>query len=94
MDASSAVGTAGTVASPLNFIQLFLHADIVVKCIMGLLILASLVSWALIIQKYFALGRVNKQADNFENILSSGRALDDYCRTELDLSNPYCFSLL
>ena len=77
MDASSAAGTAGAVASPLNFIQLFMHADIVVKCIMGLLLLASLVSWALIIQKYFALGRVNKQADNFENILSSGRALDD-----------------
>ncbi len=77
MDASSAAAATGSVASPLNFVQLFLHADIVVKCIMGLLILASLVSWALIIQKYFALGRVNKQADSFENILSSGRALDD-----------------
>ena len=77
MDASSTTGTVGTVASPLNLIQLFMHADIVVKCIMGILILASLVSWALIISKYFALGRVNKQADSFENILSSGRALDD-----------------
>lgn len=66
-----------TSAGALNFIQLFLHADIVVQVIMGVLALASLWSWAVIIQKTFALGRVNKEADNFEATLSSGRALDD-----------------
>ncbi|MBW8733322.1 MAG: MotA/TolQ/ExbB proton channel family protein, partial [Asticcacaulis sp.] len=71
MDASSASTGA------LNFIQLFMHADIVVKVIMGVLALASLWSWAVIIQKLFALGRVNKEADHFEGVLGSGRALDD-----------------
>jgi len=71
MDASSASTGA------LNFIQLFMHADIVVKVIMGALALASLWSWAVIIQKLFALGRVNKEADHFEGVLGSGRALDD-----------------
>ncbi|WP_443748330.1 MotA/TolQ/ExbB proton channel family protein [Asticcacaulis solisilvae] len=64
-------------AGALNFIQLFLHADIVVQVIMGALALASLWSWAVIIQKTFALGRVNKEADSFEATLGSGRALDD-----------------
>ncbi len=66
-----------TSAGALNFIQLFLHADIVVQVIMGALALASLWSWAVIIQKTFALGRVNKEADSFEATLGSGRALDD-----------------
>ena len=66
-----------TSTGALNFIQLFLHADIVVQVIMGALALASLWSWAVIIQKTFALGRVNKEADHFEATLSSGRALDD-----------------
>ncbi|MGZ3297411.1 MAG: protein TolQ [Asticcacaulis sp.] len=77
LDANAAGSASGNIAAPLNFVHLFLHADIVVKVIMGVLILASLVSWALIVQKWFVLGRVNKQADSFETLLSSGRALDD-----------------
>ncbi len=71
MDASSAP------AGALSFVQLFLHADIVVKVIMVALILFSLYSWAIIFQKTMLLGRVNKEADNFEGTLGSGRALDD-----------------
>ncbi|MBW8882766.1 MAG: protein TolQ [Asticcacaulis sp.] len=61
----------------MDFIQLFLHADLVVKGVLIVLVLASLWSWALIIQKSLGLGRINKEADNFEAALSSGRALDD-----------------
>ena len=64
-------------AGALSFIDLFLHADIVVKVVMGVLILASLWSWAIILQKSMGLGRINKEADTFEAALSSGRALDD-----------------
>jgi biopolymer transport protein TolQ len=71
MDANSASTGA------LSFIQLFLHADWVVKGVMSALILASLISWAQIIQKVMLLGKVNKEADHFENTLSSGRPLDD-----------------
>jgi len=64
-------------AGALSFIDLFMHADIVVKVVMGVLVLASLWSWAIIIQKTMGLGRINKEADTFEAALSSGRALDD-----------------
>ncbi len=72
MDAS----TANSLGA-INFVTLFLHADWVVKVVMSLLIIASLWSWAIIIQKLFLLGRVNKDADHFEQALSAGRALDD-----------------
>ena len=64
-------------AGALSFIDLFMHADIVVKIVMSVLILASLWSWAIILQKTMSLGRINKEADVFEAALSSGRALDD-----------------
>ncbi len=74
MDASSAtISSAGA----LSFIELFMHADWVVKGVMSILILASLWAWGLIVQKLFALGAANKDADRFEGSLSSGRALDD-----------------
>ncbi len=76
MDASTAQADAAH-AGALNFVQLFLHADPIVKVIMAVLALGSLWSWAVIIQKTMALGRVNKEADAFENTLGSGRALDD-----------------
>jgi biopolymer transport protein TolQ len=75
MDANSASTGA------LSFIQLFMHADWVVKIVMSALILASLISWAQIIQKVMLLGKVNKEADHFENTLSSGRPLDDIAAT-------------
>ncbi|ESQ87121.1 biopolymer transporter ExbB [Asticcacaulis sp. AC460] len=66
-------------ASPasLDFINLFVNADLVVKVVMVILIFSSLWSWAIIVQKSLSLGKINKEADNFEAALSSGRALDD-----------------
>lgn len=80
--ASSAASSAtDSLPGALNFLSLFLHADIVVQVIMIGLALASLWSWAIIIQKTGALGRVNKEADGFEGALNSGRALDDIAAT-------------
>lgn len=64
-------------SASLDFIHLFMNADLVVKAVMLVLIFSSLWSWAIIIQKSLALGRINKEANNFEAALSSGRALDD-----------------
>jgi len=64
-------------ASGLNFVQMFLSADWVVQAVMVTLVLGSLWSWAVIIQKLMVLGKVNKEADSFEAQLGSGRALDD-----------------
>lgn len=68
---------AAPVAESMSFIELFLHADWVVKSVMIMLTVASLWSWAIIIQKAFQLSRLNKEATAFEQTLSSGRALDD-----------------
>ncbi len=74
MDASSATQTT---SGAMTFMTLFMHADWVVKIVLVILILASLWSWALIVQKMLMFGRINKEANTFENALSSGRALDD-----------------
>ena len=82
MSASSAASSAtDSLPGALNFVSLFLHADIVVQVIMVGLALSSLWSWAIIIQKTGALNRVNKEADGFEGALNSGRALDDIAAT-------------
>jgi biopolymer transport protein TolQ len=60
--------------SPLG---LFMKADVVVKAVMGVLLLASLWSWAIIIGKWMRIGRVRAQAEKFEQVFWSGRSLDD-----------------
>ncbi|MDC7677554.1 protein TolQ [Asticcacaulis machinosus] len=64
-------------SSGLNFVELFMQADWVVKSVMIGLVLASLWSWAIIIDKTLKLNRMNKEADGFEGTLASGRPLED-----------------
>jgi biopolymer transport protein TolQ len=61
----------------LNFVDLFNSADWVVKSVMIVLMLASVWSWAVIVQKSFKLGNLNKGADAFEAKLGSGRPLEE-----------------
>ena len=65
--------------TPENFsaIHLFLHADWVVKGVLTGLAFASLWSWAVIIDKLFRLGAINRDADRFEDQVGSGRPLED-----------------
>jgi biopolymer transport protein TolQ len=56
---------------------LFMKADIVVKSVMGILLLLSVWSWAIIIGKWARLSAVRNQADRFEQTFWSGRSLDD-----------------
>src|SRR5580658_9029264 len=60
--------------SPLH---LFLHADWVVKAVLVGLLLASLWSWTVIIDKVFRLRALNKEADKFEDQVGSGRSLEE-----------------
>jgi len=55
----------------------FLHADWVVKGVLTALALASLWSWAVIIDKFFRIGALNRQADRFEREVGGGRTLED-----------------
>jgi biopolymer transport protein TolQ len=60
-----------------SFLTLFLRADWVIKAVMTGLALASLWSWAVIIDKTFRFSSLNSAADKFERQVSGGRSLED-----------------
>lgn len=64
-------------ADSFSFLNLFLRADWVVKLVMIGLILASLWSWSVIIEKFFRIRALNAEAERFEAEVSSGRSLED-----------------
>ena len=64
-------------AGQMTFLGLFLEAHIVVQAVMIGLILASVWSWAIIIEKTFAFRRARKEADRFENMFWSGQSLEE-----------------
>ena len=51
-----------------SIVSSFLRADIVVKAVMIFLVLASLWSWAIIFNKWIALGALRRKAAKFEKI--------------------------
>ena len=61
----------------ISIYGLFLRADPIVKTVMGLLVLASLWSWAIIINKWLALATLRRRADKFEKTFWSGLSLDE-----------------
>ena len=69
--------TAAVDASMMNPVELFLTADWVVKSVMIGLAAASIWSWTIIIDKAFRFTALNKQADDFETAVSSGRSLEE-----------------
>ena len=71
------VGSRSEIQAAFTPVGLFLRADIVVKCVLALLILASFWSWVLIIDKWIAFGTLKRKAKNFEKTFWSGRSLDE-----------------
>ena len=61
----------------MSFLQLFLQAHIVVQAVMVGLLLASVWSWAIIIEKLIAFRRARIEADRFEQMFWSGQSLDE-----------------
>lgn len=71
------IDTTLTVTShDLSIWGLFLAADIVVKAVMLMLVLASIWTWAIIFEKLRTIGREFRYADDFEDEFWSGGALD------------------
>ena len=68
---------AAVTPESFNFINLFLQADWVVKLVLLGLALASLWSWTIIIDKTVRFTNLNKEANAFEDQVSSGRSLED-----------------
>ena len=77
--ATNVIANAGVDAVPVDFSVwgLFMRADIIVKIVMLGLLFASVWSWAIIFDKWWRFGRVERRADQFERIFWSGRSLDD-----------------
>ena len=71
--------TLGESVAELDFsmISLFLRADLVVKSVIIILILASIWCWAIIFQKWSGLRRLNTSSNDFEQTFWSGGSLDD-----------------
>jgi biopolymer transport protein TolQ len=68
---------AAITAESFSFVNLFIRADWVVKAVMVGLILASLWSWTVIIEKTVRLTRLNREAGAFEDQVATGRSLED-----------------
>ncbi|HMP62281.1 protein TolQ [Phenylobacterium sp.] len=64
-------------AESFSLISLFMRADWVVKSVMIGLALASLFSWAVIIDRLIRFSSLNRHADQFEDEVSTGRSLED-----------------
>lgn len=60
-----------------SFMALFLQAHIVVQIVMVGLLLASVWSWAIIIEKLFAFRRARREAERFEQLFWSGQSLEE-----------------
>jgi biopolymer transport protein TolQ len=67
-------------ADSFSAIAIFLRADWVVKGVMLGLTIASLWSWAVIIDKLIRFTALNGAANQFENQLSSGKSLEDIAK--------------
>jgi biopolymer transport protein TolQ len=66
----------GAAAGDLSLWGLFLQADIVVKLVMLMLLVASVWVWAIVFEKVTTLKRVNTAGDAFEDKFWSGGSLD------------------
>jgi biopolymer transport protein TolQ len=67
----------GAVPHDFSILGLFLQADVIVKVVMLLLLLASFWSWAVIFDKLMRLRRLRRDATAFEESFWSGGSLDD-----------------
>jgi biopolymer transport protein TolQ len=61
----------------ISIVGLFLRADPIVKAVFVLLVLASIWSWVIIINKWLALAMLRRRAEKFEKTFWSGLSLDE-----------------
>ncbi len=71
------LSNAPAVHTDFSFLALFMQAHLVVQIVMVGLLLASIWSWAIIIEKLFTYSQTRKETDRFEQAFWSGQSLDD-----------------
>jgi len=65
----------------LSIVRLVMQASLVVQIVLGILLAASLGSWAIIFRKRMVVSRARRDADRFENSFWSGGDLSTLYRT-------------
>jgi biopolymer transport protein TolQ len=73
---SQAVGLASS--ADFSILKLFLRADIIVKSVIIILIVSSIYSWAIIIEKYRLFKKINKSSEEFENKFWKSRSAESF----------------
>ena len=73
---SQAVGFA--TSADFSILNLFIRADIIVKSVIIILIVASIYSWAIIIEKYRLFKKINKSSEEFENKFWKSRSAESF----------------
>ena len=71
-----AVAVGESVAHDMSMFGLFMQADLIVKLVMFMLLMASVWCWAIIFEKKGTLSRLNKRGNKFEEAFWSGEPLD------------------
>ena len=73
---SQAVGFASS--ADFSIINLFLRADIIVKSVIIILIVASIYSWAIIIEKYRLFKKINESSEDFEDKFWKSKSAESF----------------
>ena len=77
VDVTPTGGSDAASAGGMSVISVFLRADPIVKAVMVLLLVASLWSWTIIVNKWLAFGTLKRRAAKFEKVFWSGQSLDE-----------------
>ena len=87
IDAATLGGSVGDL--DFSMLSLFMRADLVVKSVIVILLLASVWCWAIIVEKLVGMRKLNSAASKFEQVFWSGVSLDElYSRTGAQPKDP------
>lgn len=78
------LASAAAAGGDFSLWSLFLRADPIVKSVMAILVIASVWSWAVIIDKSMTFGRLKRKSKKFEDQFWSGKPLDELYRRTAD----------
>ncbi len=73
---TQAVGLASS--ADFSLINLFIRADIIVKSVIVLLIVCSIYSWAVIIEKFRLFKKINETTEQFENKFWNSKSAESF----------------
>ena len=89
---SQAVGLGAN--TDFSLMSLFLRADIIVKSVMIILIVCSIYSWAVIIEKIRLFKKINKSSEEFEEKFWNSKSAESFYnnlpKSDFDCKNYSC----